>query len=300
MRIFITGGTGFLGGHLVPRLLKDGHELLILSRDPSKSSIDSRWREETSFVEADAANITRQERRIKTFRAEVSIHLAWEGIPSDASEFDIHNLLNGLRVIETCIRAGTKTIVMAGSCHEYGEPGGKVTEASSLRPYNALYATKIALYWLGAKMAAERNVNFIWLRPGFIYGPGQRRKSLIPHMVDTWKRGESLALRTPSGGNDFVYVDDVVDAFAKTVKNYKKIGTSVYNVGSGRLTPVAEVVRRVYDELGFEVPREFRKNPGKIDGFWMDIAKIKRELHWMPHTSLREGIQKTVAYFKAH
>ena len=151
---------------------------------------------------------------------------------------------------------------------------------------------------MGSKIAAEHNIHFVWLRPGFIYGPGQRNKALIPHIVNTLKKGEALVLRTPNGGNDFVYVDDVAEAFAVALKKYKNTGSTVFNVGSGRLTSVAEVARHVYYELRLAPPKALTKGPKNIDGFWMDIGKIKNALNWKPRTSLEEGIKKTIIYFE--
>jgi len=304
MKVFVTGSTGFVGKHLVPHLLRDGHALFLLVRDPV--TVPAGWKKERKikFLKGDIASIADFTSQIKKFHPEVCVHLAWEGIPSDVAALNIKNLEHGLATIKTCLSAGVRGFVMAGSCHEYGEPGGKVTEGSPLWPYSGLYEAKVALHWLGTRLTAEAGASMIWLRPGFIYGPGQRARALMPYLVDTLKRGEEPAIRTPNGGQDFIYIDDVADAFAKAVGKYKKIGTNAYNVGGGRVASVAEIMRYVYREFDVPVPRQFRRDPRKVRGmagnaaFWMDISKAKRDLGWMPRTRLADGIKKTVVFFK--
>jgi len=300
MKIFVTGGTGFVGKHLVPRLLKDGHTLLIFSKDVSQKEtiVPAPFRKRVTFLKGNIGEIEKYKKAIKKFRPEVAIHLAWEGIPSADLELNIKNLLGGIAVIKTCIAAGVRSVVVAGSCHEYGEPGRGVNENAVLRPYNTLYAAKSALYLLGVKIAVAHNVGFIWVRPSFIFGPGQRSAALIPSLIDTLKRGGTPHIKTPSWGNDFVYVGDVVDAFARMVKQYKKIGTAVYNIGSGHRTPVLEVVRCVYRECGLTPPPFAMTRAEKIGGFWLDVSKAKREIGWKPRTNLRKGIAEMVAFHK--
>jgi len=82
------------------------------------------------------------------------------------------------------------------------------------------------------------------------------------------------------------------------VKQYKKIGTAVYNIGSGHRTPVLEVVRCVYRECGLTPPPFAMTRAEKIGGFWLDVSKAKREIGWKPRTNLRKGIAEMVAFHK--
>ena len=294
MRIFVTGGTGFLGKRLVQKLLSDGHTLLLFVRSEKELPVwHPRSKSQFSLLRGDVVRINRVAGKIKKFRPDAAIHLAWEGIPKSDPRFNKRNLQGSLRTIKALAMAGCKTMVVAGSCHEYGEPGKKVNERSPLHPYNALYATKVFLYEKGAKIAAKYGMRFIWTRLGFIYGPGQRRASLIPYLLDSIRKGESPMLKNPKGGNDFIYVDDVARAFAQ-ILNKKHLGMNkIYNVGSGRLSGIFEVVQKVYQSLGLAVPKSV-KRVSKPHGFFMDISKIKKEIGWKPRTSLKAGIRATI------
>src|SRR5258708_4792459 len=137
-------------------------------------------------------------------------------------------------------------------------------------------------------------MRLIWTRIGFIYGPGQRRASLIPCILDSIKDGKLLMLKNPEGGNDFIYVDDVARALSEILKKNNLDTNEIYNIGSGHLTSVSRVVQSVYQSLGLTVPKTVRRVV-KPQGFFMDISKIKKEIGWRPRTSLKAGIRATIA-----
>ncbi len=298
MRIFITGGTGFIGRHTVRELLRRGHRVLVLSLRKKDAEIFSLAQNpRLAFISGNLAAPRQWIPRVKKFKPEAAIHLAWEGIPKDEAELNMRNAMNGLECIRAMANVGCKTVLVAGSCHEYGEPGMQVNEDSPLRPFNGLYGAKVALYWLGSKLAAERGMKLIWMRFGFVYGPGQRSGSLIPHLIRSIEKGETPILKNPNGGNDFVYVGDVARAIAQITKKRAKLSSGAYNVGSGELTGVWEIVKLTYALRKKIVPREIRrKHGGKISGFWMDISKIRRETRWRPQTKIQDGIRKTLEY----
>ncbi len=306
MKIFITGGTGFLGKSLVKKLLSEGHQVLVLKKgdgETLKEFLNSKLR--LRFIIGNLENINKLLPKIKNFKPEVGIHLAWEGIPNADLTLNLKNLNGGLNCLETLAKAGVKRIFVAGSCHEYGEPrnvhkdalrgnpGKKVSEISPLNPFNTLYATKIALYFLGSKIAEAYKVKMIWGRIGFVYGPGQRKASLIPYLLNSLQGNEKPALKNPKGGNDFIYIDDVASAISALIKKKDLGANKIYNIGSGKLTGVMEIVKIIYNHFKLPLPKDL-KPVKKPEGFFLDIAKIKREIGWQPKTTIQEGIKKII------
>lgn len=290
MRIFITGGTGFLGKPLVKELLAGKHELLILKRKDEKTPKEfSNAR--IKFIAGDLENIHKLLPKIKKFKPDVGIHLAWEGIPNADLELNLKNLNGGLSCLQTLAKADVKKVFVAGSCHEYGEPGKEVNETSPLNPFNALYAAKAALYFLGSKIAESNNMQLIWGRIGFVYGQGQRKASLIPYLLNSIQKNEKPILRNPKGGNDFIYVDDVANAIAMLIKKNNLGRNEIFNIGFGKLTGVMQIVKIIYRQAKLPVPKHL-KDVKRPEGFWMDISKIKREIGWRPKISIEAGIKK--------
>lgn len=260
MRIFITGGTGFIGKHLVKKLREDkNNELFLLSKD--------------------LAYINDWKKEIEDFKPEACIHLAWDGLPDYSAEISIKNLKYGLDLMNLLTKLQCKKVLMVGSSWELLP-----------QPFNAFSAAKNALYWLSEEIAKENNINFIWARLFYVYGPGQRESSLIPHLINCKKAGEKPEIKTPDAKNDFIYVEDIAEALAMIIKKCQK--SAVYNIGSGYLTNVQDIIKIIFDDYRLE------KSNDKNNGICADISRIKKEIGWEPKTNIKQGIQKTINYNK--
>lgn len=288
MRIFVTGGTGFIGRALAARLQKDGHRLLLLMKKSEPNNFRLRPSSRVTFIKGDLANINKWSRKVKRFRPEAAVHLAWEGLraPDYSTATSIKNLTHGLRLMNALAEAGCKKVLYAGSCWEYGAKLGKVNEDMGVKPMNAFSAAKNALHWLGAEIAKEKGMQFIWTRFFFVYGPGQRPGALIPSLIESMRRGVKPEIKNPRGGNDFIYVDDAVRALAMIIKKRIRFQNVTYNIGSGRLTGVQKIADEVYGRRG--------RAPRKVSGFYADISKIRREIGWKPKISMAAGIKNMI------
>lgn len=282
MRIFVTGGTGFVGRHAVAELLKRGHTLLVLSRGKHKRS------RRLTYLRGNLSNIARWERALRRFKPQAALHMAWEGIPDYGPETSLKNLVNGVALVHALGRAGCKKVVATGSCWEYGAESGKIAEDSGLRFSNPFPAAKAALHRIGAAAAAGYDMDFVWGRIFYVYGPGQKSASLIPHLIEMKRSNRMPGLRNPNGANDFVYVGDVARALGMLVA--KRTPSKVFNIGSGRATGVRTVAREIYG-------RNVVPAKGAPRGFYADLARIKRELGWKPATGIEEGIRRTIVSF---
>lgn len=286
MRIFVTGGTGFIGKHLVRKLQERGHSLLLLSQKPL---------EDIDFIEGDLADIDKWKAEVEKFKPDACIYLAWEGLPDYSAVISIRNLEYGIKLFRFLAEIGCKTILSTGTCWEYGQQSGKLSEDMALKPLNAFTAAKNSLHWLGKEIAKENNMQFIWTRLFYVYGPGQRETSLIPYLINCAKTGKTPEIKNPSNKNDFIYITDVVRAIVLLLKHCKKGG--IYNIGSGKLTAVKDIVEIIAKK--FDIYEEWKNIiPLKINtlatNFYADISKIKGEIDWELKVGIEQGIQKTI------
>lgn len=288
MRIFITGGTGFLGKHLVRELRKGGHKLVLLSRE-SRQAVKG-----IAYLRGDIGDVAAWGKKLKAFKPDAAVHLAWEGIPKTDIETCTKNVTGGLACLRAFGEAGCKTVLVAGSDQEYGQTGKKKNENAPLKPHNLLFAAKVALYEMGVKIAEQYQMNFIWTRIFFVYGPGQRSKALIPYLEDSFRNGVLPEIKNPYGANDFIYIDDVVRALRMLIGRKPEHSSEIYNIGSGKLTPTAEVIRTVFAFFKRPKPSFPPKAPTQmvLKGSYADISKIKRDIGWKPKISLQSGIVK--------
>ncbi len=295
MKVFVTGGTGFIGPYVVRELSKRGHKLFILSSHPKSQTLD--FPKTVEFVEGDLADIESWKPNVKSFQPEATIHMAWEGIPDYSVKTSIKNLKYGLNLFEELAELGCKKIICTGSCWEYGQQSGKLREDMMLKPYDAFTAAKNALHWMGREIAKENNMQFIWTRLFYVYGPGQKETCLIPYLINCIKQGKKPEIKTSFAKNDFVCVEDAADAVTMILEKCKQ--STIYNIGSGYSTNVQDIIKIVCDNYDFqyESMSAHPTSEPSVD-FWADISKIKMEVGWKPKLTIPDGLQKTIQEYK--
>ena len=299
MRIFLTGATGFIGKHVFKRLYREGHTILLVSRDakPNIFGLKS-FPKRVRVIRGDLQSMQKWESKVKKFRPDALIHLAWEGLPQANIELSIKNIEYSLRLFAFAAQNGIKHIIGVGTQWEYGDRKGVAREDDALRPFNPLAAAKISLQYFGEALAKEKNTKFSWLRLFSVYGPGQRSGALIPSVVRSLAAGATPQIKSLDAKNDFIYVEDVARAITLVLRKQKP-QMGIYNVASGKLTSIHEIMREMYKIFGKKMDTNL-KSHGKshVPGLIGDISKIKKEIGWKPQISTRAGIVETVSYFK--
>ncbi len=292
MRVLLTGASGFIGVPLLKKLSQEGHQVLALSRSiPTKRENSIEW------LGCDLSSPESYANKVKEFSPEVLIHLAWQDIPNFSLEKSRINLDQSLDFISFVIGLATcKKIIVSGSCFELNQLQGECSEATQGEVRDHFTWAKHALYsWL-RMMCKQKDIQLLWMRIFYVYGPRQRPESLIPSILTNLKQGKLPELRTPKNANDFIYVDDIADAFSKAVSVNNN--SMIYNLGAGVSTSVLEVCRIAEKiVLGTETLTQKMDSRSKdtscdVD-FWADFTQSKKYLDWQPTTSLVDGIEKT-------
>jgi len=295
MKIFITGGTGFIGTHLVKKLREEGNDLLLLS----EKSLEG-----INFVEGDLAEINKWKDKVKKFQPEAGIHLAWEGLPDYSVDINRKNINYGLDLFSFLTNIGCKTILSVGSAWEYRGrfPEKAVEGAMFFKPTDTFSAAKWIVNLWGTAVVEEKNrennlgEKFIWARIFFVYGPGQRETSLIPYLINCWKKVEAPEIKNPLAQNDFIYIDDVIEAIVLLLKKCQKSGE--YDIGQGRLISNQEVINIIAKKLNVMDWYKEINLPKEAISFFpcANISKLK-EMGWQPRINLEQGIQKMIDYY---
>ncbi len=151
MKIFITGGTGFIGSALVKLLIERGHTLLILTHN----SAEKEESERVSYVDCSMNDPDNLEIIINGFEPHFVVHLAWEGLPDYSMEFCKRNLEYGINLFTAATNAGCKNILSTGSCWEYAEKQGSLSEDGKLDTSSLFTAVKSALRFYGDAVVRE-------------------------------------------------------------------------------------------------------------------------------------------------
>jgi len=298
MRILITGGAGFIGSRLAAKLAEEGEEVIVL--DNFSTGRESNLRELGSRVQVirgDVRNLDDVEKAVRG--VEGIAHLAAlidvaESVEKPRLYFDV-NVYGTLSLLEAARRV--EVFVFASSAAVYGDPLKlPITEDHPLRPLSPYGATKVAGEALVHAYAAMRGFRPVILRLFNVYGPKQSRAyaGVVTEFVRRALRGEPPVIYGDgTQSRDFVYVDDVVEYFARALRMESVIG--VYNIGSGKAVSVLELAELVARALGKPElkPVHAPPRPGDIKHSVADISRAVRDFGYSPRTRLEEGLKMT-------
>ena len=314
MRALVTGGRGFAGSWLAKLLLREGAEVVSFDRQTERPSglalqgIDA----EVSDVDGDLRDRGAIEDLLKAHSVDTVFHLAAQAIVGEANASPLPtfetNIAGSWNLMEGCREAGVKRVVVASSDKAYGPHEDlPYTEGAALQPIYPYDVSKAAAdliarsYWhtFGLPVAVTRFAN--------LYGGGDLNFSrLIPEVVSAAIEGRRPVIRSDgSPERDFLYVEDMATAYlaiARALDSGEACGEA-FNAGWGRPNSVREVVELVCELAGSDVEPDYRGagNPeGEIDRQYLASTKIGELTGWEPHVELREGIARTVEWYRDH
>jgi UDP-glucose 4-epimerase len=304
VRILITGGAGFIGSTIADAYFAEGHQVAI---------VDSLWDhgggrrenvpERAHFVHMDIRD-KQLERVFRDFRPEVVCHHAAQhsvaiGSRDPRLDADV-NVLGLINVLDCSVKSGVRKVIYASSGATFGEPDRlPITEATPQRPASPYGITKMVGEHYLRFYRAEHGLDFTALRYGNVYGPRQDpngEAGVISIFIGKFIAGQGV--RIDSDGEqtrDYVFVGDVARA---NVLALERGGAGCYVIGTGRKTSVNDVYRALAEITGFSAPVTFApKRPGDVRDAQFDSSLARRELGWLPTTTLRQGLEATYNYF---
>ncbi len=294
MKTVVTGGAGFIGSHVVDRLLADGHSVLVLddfSTGRPENLAHLKREPRFSFERVDLASEARLEAMVAG--ADWVFHLAAlaDIVPSIERPLDYHraNVNGTVALLDAARRAGVGRLLYAASSSCYGIPDVYPTpETAPMRPQYPYALTKLLAEQCVLHWGQVYGLPVIALRLFNVYGPRSRTSGTYGAVFGVFL-AQKLAGRpfTVVGdgrqSRDFTFVSDVSDAFVTAAQS--RVTGEAFNVGTG--VPVA--VNRLVELLKGDVVH-VPKRPGEPDRTHADIGKIQRHLGWRPKVSIEEGV----------
>jgi nucleoside-diphosphate-sugar epimerase len=231
-------------------------------------------------------------------------HLAAAGVNvSTGTSLDLAqtNVLGTLRLLEWTRLQPVKRFVYCGSCFEYGE-GSQLKEDELLCPTSEYAASKSA-GWLFAESFRRRyDLPVVTLRPFTLFGPFEARHRLIPHTILAGLQGSELRLTGGEQTRDFVYIDDVVDAFLLAATCSGAVGQTL-NVCTGRETPVRDLVTTILQLADSRAHAQFGVIPYRDSEMWRlsgNPDKAAEVIGFRAATPLEEALKATISWFRAN
>lgn len=303
MRCLVLGGGGFIGSHIVDRLLDAGHSVGIFERPRVPRHRAYSPTEPVEWIEGDFQN-TALVREVVDGH-EVVVHLVSTTLPKASNEdpaFDVlSNVIGTLRLLEAAVAARVRKVIFISSGGTvYGTtPNRPVAEDHPTEPRVSYAIGKLAIEKYLAVFRAQHGLDYVVLRVANPYGERQRadvaqgavaafvRHAALGTPIEIW--GDGTVTR------DYVYVDDVAQAFLRAIDYEGE--PRLFNIGSGRGCTLNELVDLIEARAGRKVERRYL--PGRsIDVPYnvLDIGLARRWLCWEPRITLEQGIARTYAW----
>jgi len=299
MKCLVTGGAGFIGSHLTNRLAELGHEVSVFDLvKPEEGS--SLYRPNVTYFEKDVSHsyldVAKNINRLTAYRGcDWVFHLAAlaDVVPSIDDPLSYHrvNVTGTVKVLNHCVKFGVKRFIYASSTSIYGIPTGFPTpETAPADPQYPYALTKYLAEQYVMHWGKVYHLPVVSLRITSAYGPGMKSKDYgSVFKVFLAQKANKVPYTVVGDGTqsrDYVFVDDIVDAFIKAAES--DVRREIFNLGYGEPTTVNRMIELLGNENGvIYLP----KRPGEPDMTWTDVRKIKRILHWEPKTSLEDGMK---------
>jgi UDP-glucose 4-epimerase len=301
----VTGATGFIGSALVQRLLAEGVQVTCVIRARNRASSALAALAGARVIETPTFHVGELKTQLADVRAETVFNLASYGVQQQ--DRDTGQLLEGnvallCNLLEATAEWPLRRFLHAGSCSEYGRPvheGTAISEQQPLRPISLYGAAKAAAFKIGNALALRLNVPFGAPRLFGVFGAQEAPQRLAPYLIDRLKRDQPVDLTPGEQVRDFLFEDDVTDAFLAAAEADALPFYEAYNVCSGQGMCVREFGEAVADALG--KPRELlhwgERAYRTDEPMWLvgDNRRFAEGAAWSPRVSVSEGIRRMIS-----
>jgi len=297
MKLLVTGGTGFVGSHVLRAL--DHHPEFevhcVQRREPRQPPSRTTWHR------GDLLDLGQMRSVVSAVRPDALLHLAWDVAPPSytGSMSNLAWCSASISLVEQFIRCGGSRLVAVGTCAEYDWSlgGGLSEQATPVRPQN-LYAHSKHVLQLALAAACESvGISWAWARLFFLFGPGEHPSRFVPSILLPLLSPRPIQVENPWLKRDYLYAADAAEALVAI------LGTNAsgcLNVGSGRSIALGDFARSIAAEMDPTVSIHYGSGQSSraVGDFWADTGKLMAVTGWQPRASLAEALRASIAWWR--
>lgn len=293
--ILVTGAAGFIGSAVANKLIESGNSVVTI--DNLSTGDKSNLNKELVFFEGDVFDTNILDQVFK-YNIKAILHIAGQSsgeISYDNPIYDLRsNTESTLLLLKYAKNSNCKKFIFASTMSVYGEQETEIVDEKSIPNPISFYSVGKLASESYMKIYSKLGINCIALRLFNVYGPGQNLKNLRQGMVSIFLaqafQNKSILINGSADRfRDMIYIEDVVEAFIKSLK--ANVNFRIYNVSTGTKTTVGEVINSInemfYDNLKIQYEGE---TPGDIFGIYGDNNLIKSDLDWSPKMNFKDGL----------
>lgn len=311
--VLVTGGTGFIGSHLVQALLQEQAHVRVLAHYNAAAHLGSLTAlspQERAAVEVvwgdlrDPDSVRRAVqgcRRVLHLGALISIPYSYQ---DPRSVVDV-NVTGTFNLLSACRDLGVERVVHTSTSEVYGTPDTvPITETHPLKGQSPYAASKIGADKLAESFFCSFGLPVVTVRPFNAYGPRQSLRALIPTVLAQALWAPEIRLGSLWPRRDYTFVTDTAQAFLRA-GSLPAIEGRVYNVGSGSEISVQELVLKAKQLVGRDLPvveeaARVRPAASEVHRLLSDSSRAAAELGWSPQVDLDQGLAQTLAFLRSH
>lgn len=302
MKILVTGGAGFIGSHLVDRLIDAGHKVSII--DDLSGGYKRNLNKKAKFFQCDLRDEKKADKIISKIKPKIVFHLAANAAENKAqfSPIDItsRNFSAYINTLVPALRNGMKRIVVTSSIAVYGALQTPFKEKDKPEPEDLYGLSKLMMEESLKVLSSVHNFEYVITRPHNVYGPRQNMtdpyRNVVTIFMNALMKGESYYIYGDGKQRRcFSYIDDVIDALFKC--GFDDVNTKVFNIGADKdytLNELSETIQKVTG-LSTKV-KHIADRPQEVKIAISDHTQAKKYLKYKDTTKLIDGLKKTWEY----
>ena len=300
--VLVSGATGFIGSHVVRKLLGAGCRVAVLVRPSSDFwRLQDIW-DSIEVYYGDLTDLHQNELISKLSGIQIVFHLGAAGVDQSESDSEFilqTNVLGTYALLRLAHALKVERFIYCGSCFEYGN-GNYLSEETLPQPVSEYGVSKFSASILVDMFHRQHALATVSLRPFTVYGSFEASYRLIPHAIMQALDGKDIALTGGEQTRDFVFIDDVVRAFLAAAA-LPGIAGEIFNISTGQAVAVKEVVALILELTASQSKALFGTLPYRKAEIWSlsgNPAKAMNKLNWKAQASLKEGLEKTIEWFE--
>ena len=310
-KVLVTGAGGFVGSHLVERLLDEGCEVRCFIRYTSRNDIgyladlDIEKSKAIDIVAGDLRDASAVRQAMHDI--DVVFHLgALIAIPYSyvhPVEVTQTNVMGTLNVLMAARDIGVEKVVHTSTSEVYGTAlYVPIDENHPLQGQSPYSASKIGADKLAESFYNAYDLPIATIRPFNIYGPRQSSRAVIPTIITQVLSNQPVHIGNTAPTRDYTYVTDTVDAFVKIAASDEALGMTI-NIGSNFEISIGNLINKIIEVTGLNKeiiydPQRVRPANSEVDRLWADNAIACNVLEWEPKVQLEEGLKKTIQWIE--
>lgn len=296
MKVFVTGGHGFIGSHLVRKLVELDHNVTLLTRESSDM-----WRladvlPKISRINGDLRSKEDMVRCISDVKPDAVFHLAvsnmQSGITASDGELIDCNLLGTANLLDAVQAESDACFIQTGSFLEYGAKEKPMRETDICEPRELYSITKLA-----STLLAKSALTFRVFTP---YGPAMQKGRLVEQVITRALRGEEILLTEPAITRDFIYAPDLAELLIQGIEKAAQYPGQIFNAGSGQTVTLEMLVKAIIAETDSKSVIRWNALPTVLYDTTLCQANMEKTFSgfpWRPAHDLRSGLRETIDWY---